>query len=303
MSVATQTSSMLSYPADKSLLRPRLNGQESSQYSLPSAQAKSGRPLETFNAQSMGNFPIAGPSRSAPTSPISRPNLASGLQPLSSISAINLSNPVATSSNSTRSIPFPNSLGLPQSSNQQQQSPYRQQPSQPLASHANTTNTRITSTTPNNRSTQRHTLSRSASRTRARITSSSSDDTDSTEIDSDSTFVPGRVKHQRTHSQPDLTAYRSKLVGGWADGVMRTQLEDKRKEGIGNGIGIGNGRTQSSNLGRKTPPSRHTPLALSNGGTFSSSGQPHSKSQPSLVSLRPSISPRQSTNAIPLFLV
>lgn len=85
--------------------------------------------------------------------------------------------------------------------------------------------------------------------------STSSEDTE-TEVDSDSTFVPGRVRHQHSKSQPDLTALRSRLAESWAN----QQQEERRlrEEAHANSM-----LTRRRSHGRKTPPIRPMPLATS----------------------------------------
>lgn len=125
---------------------------------------------------------------------------------------------------------------------------------------------------------------RSRSRSRSRVSSGS--EASETEVDSDSTFVPGRVRHhQHSRSQPDLSALRSRVnVEGWADGVMRTQLEERR---AANNSHLTRRRSQ----GRKTPPHRPIPLAASTSVSPFSTGN----GGPS----GPRHSPRASTVSIP----
>lgn len=132
----------------------------------------------------------------------------------------------------------------------------------------------------------RRNRSRSGSDSRSRISSGSETET---EVDSDSTFVPGRIRHQHSRSQPDLSAFRSRLVEGWADGVRREQLEERRLASVAttNVTNVANVVRRRSQ-GRKTPPMRPIPLS---GGPV----------PPALAafSLHGRQSPRQSTTSIP----
>lgn len=144
-----------------------------------------------------------------------------------------------------------------------------------------------------------HGRSRSRSSPRSSISSGSETET---EVDSDSTFVPGRVRHQHSRSQPDLSALRSRReVEGWADGVRRHQLEDRRAREAREAAAIVSagsaaGLVRRKSHGRKTPPPTR-PLALnpsySNGSAYASSSQPLGA-----LGLR-HVSPRASTISIP----
>jgi hypothetical protein len=213
-------------------------------------------------ATSAGSLSLrGGNSISAPTSPAGKLSLPQGLAPLSTISPTNLD---------PRWDKDPDRLGHYFAPKQ-----YRVTPSQPLQNRpaASFRPNQYPYLSPAN-------INSGPSRvmTRRSNTSSSSDDTE-TEVDSDSTFVPGRVKSKHSLSQPDLTALQS-----WAGDVARGQAEEKRVRAL-----------------RKTPPRRPLPLgpvhsALS--GSSNSSTNPNSKSQPSLTSLRRSPSPRQSTSPL-----
>lgn len=102
------------------------------------------------------------------------------------------------------------------------------------------------------------------SRISSQASSASSDDT---EVDSDSTFVPGRIRAQqnRSRSQPDLQALRSKAVERWA----ATQDQERRREAARTEGNVVRRRSQ----GRKTPPIRAqtltTPLNAYSSARFS----------------------------------
>ncbi|KAK4684373.1 hypothetical protein P7C73_g5804, partial [Tremellales sp. Uapishka_1] len=278
--------------------------------SLPHAQSDFGKPphAPSYNGRPIGGRPRsstltatsthAGPSRSAPASPsASAKSPIPGLVPLSHISRMDLDTPrtrpsgVAPSSQST-SLPGPGFA-------------YDPKRSQPFffSSGTITRPAVLASRQPPGSSTPGPSKPRSRSRSRIRpsASTSSSEDTETeTEVDSDSTFVPGRTK-QQSKSQPDLLALRSRLVEGWADGVMRTQLEERRVK-LAHSHSQPQPQTQPLShpppqpqlQGRRTPPSR--PISLS---TFPTSPRGHSRSQSSLVTLRSSLSPRNSTVHIP----
>ncbi|EKC99037.1 hypothetical protein A1Q2_06791 [Trichosporon asahii var. asahii CBS 8904] len=86
-----------------------------------------------------------------------------------------------------------------------------------------------------------------APRISSQASNASSDDT---EVDSDSTFVPGRIRAQqnRSRSQPDLQALRSKAVERWAT----QQDQERRREAARTEGNVVRRRSQ----GRKTPPIR-----------------------------------------------
>lgn len=126
--------------------------------------------------------------------------------------------------------------------------------------------------------------------------STSSEDTE-TEVDSDSTFVPGRPRHQHSKSQPDLTALRSRLAESWAN----QQQEERRlrEEAQANSMLI---RRRSH--GRKTPPIRPMPLASSSLPHPHTHPHPHRSSSTGYSSAVPQSalglrqSPRTSTVAL-----
>lgn len=134
---------------------------------------------------------------------------------------------------------------------------------------------------------RQRTRSRSRSNPKPPSSASSSEDTE-TEVDSDSTFVPGRLRHQHQHSksQPDLSALRSRLVEGWADGVARQTMDSEaRRRQVDPTSSSTTARRRSH--GRKTPPVRPIPLG-SGTQAYASSVQPSARH----------VSPRQSTIAL-----
>ncbi|BEJ15735.1 hypothetical protein CspHIS471_0503400 [Cutaneotrichosporon sp. HIS471] len=83
--------------------------------------------------------------------------------------------------------------------------------------------------------------------------STSSEDTE-TDVDSDSTLMPGRMRHQHSKSQPDLTALRSRLAESWAN----QQQEERRLREEAQAHSL---LSRRRSHGRNTPPIRPIPLA------------------------------------------
>ncbi|ORY26251.1 N-glycosylation protein-domain-containing protein [Naematelia encephala] len=203
-------------------------------------------------------------SRSAPSSPSSRPRL----MPLSAISSTQL--------DQTAQIQL-----LPQPQLVAQAPIYTRQRSMPLSTPVSPVEEED-----GRRGAFQHIHQAQASRARSRGSTSGTD----TEVDSDTTFVPGRngtAKNRQSQSQPDLVGLRD-----WAGDVARVRQE-RRKAGIGNlnGNGIGGVQRQPSQ-GRKTPPGRSMSLANRNASTSTSSSPrstvqrlPSPRSNPMIVQL------------------
>ncbi|GMK55643.1 hypothetical protein CspeluHIS016_0206990 [Cutaneotrichosporon spelunceum] len=83
--------------------------------------------------------------------------------------------------------------------------------------------------------------------------STSSEDTE-TEVDSDSTLMPSRMRHQHSKSQPDLTALRSRLAESWAN----QQQEERRLREEAQAHSL---LSRRRSHGRSTPPIRPISLA------------------------------------------
>lgn len=214
-------------------------------------------------------------SRSAPTSPVHRPQLHKGLAPLSSISSINLD---TTPQESQHHDPYLAASQLPS----QHAGPSHSTPSN---TSSNPVQTEPTSTFfPSSNLARPPNLIRSTVRSRSIYQPGSSSDDTETEHDSDSTFVPGRIKQKKSLSQPDLTALRS-----WAGGVAQGQLEERRARDARN--------PKCPPVARKSVPPRPIPPTTQPAPLGRSN---LSKSQPSLVALRGTNSPRQTSTIPPL---
>jgi hypothetical protein len=211
---------------------------------------------------------------SAPASPMGRTGLPPGLAPLSLISPIHLEKRVEAGGIYGSNVVTDNQPSF----NQTQSIPVHIDPSRPQQSQS-TTPLKPQGTSPRGGPFNRRLSSRLPSRPRAFTSTSSSEETvTETEIESDTTFVPGRIRAKHSSSQPDLMALRS-----WAGDVARGQAEERRARAL-----------------RKTPPKR-LPLSLASPKASSpNETSAKSKSQPSLTSLLRSPSPHRARNTNPI---
>ncbi len=226
------------------------------------------------STSSASGFPVS--SKSAPSSPLNRPHLPQGLAPLSSISSIQLD--LSSQFQPGQLYQRKSSSPLPSSLAAQQAGPSQQGPQPAQARSVFFSSGALARPS----ALSRNDCSRSRTPTINRP-GSSSEDTE-TELESDSTFVPGRVKHKQSLSQPDLTALRS-----WVGRVAQGQLEERRARDARG--------PRFPTLAKNTPASRSIPTKAQ-ASTFGRT--PLSKSQPSLVALRGPPSPRQTSMIPPM---